>query len=148
MLQQIINCARPLTSSDIAALQHRTGTKLPEAYKRFLLKYNGGQPTPAKFPIRDMPNLFPGMSRFPNTIGVIQVFFGLERSIESSNLDWGVETFNGRIPSNLFPIACTGTGEILCLSLFGDDEGAVVLWDWHRPTPQPSYDNVHHVADT
>ena len=54
----------------------------------------------------------------------------------------------GRIPENLFPIACEDGGSLICLSLSGSDKGAVYYWDYYGETQPPSYDNVYQIAGT
>ena len=43
---EITEEGRPLSEDDIVNLEGRIGCRLPEPYRRFLLKYNGGRPTP------------------------------------------------------------------------------------------------------
>nr|HQU46028.1 SMI1/KNR4 family protein [Pirellulales bacterium] len=123
MLEKVLDCARPLVADDVNCLEGEVGVSLPESYKAFLLRYNGGLPVPDSFPIEGMPK---------NPYGVIQVFFGIDRAIESSNIKWNVEISRNDTPSNLFPIACTPSGDVLCLSLSGEDAGSVVLWDYYN----------------
>jgi hypothetical protein len=40
----IRNAGRPLSEADIASFEERIGHRLPEPYRRFLLKNNGGRP--------------------------------------------------------------------------------------------------------
>jgi cell wall assembly regulator SMI1 len=139
MIAQISECGRSLVPSDIDQLEHAIGMRLPDDYKAFLLRYNGGVPTPAAFPIDRFEN---------NPYGVVQVLFRIDGKIESSNLDWNYGVMNGRIQSNLFPVGCDGSGDLICVSLFGDDAGSVVFWDYYGETPEPSYSNVYHIADS
>lgn len=137
MLEEMKDCARPLTQEDITSLEQEIGKVFPESYKSFLLEYNGGLPAPDSFPIEGMPG---------NPYGVIQEFLGIDCPIESSNLKGAYDDFKGRMPDNLFPIACTPSGDILCLSLSGDDIGAIVLWDFYQEHCPPTYANVYGVA--
>jgi hypothetical protein len=139
MIERIGECARPLSTGDIETLEARVGLKLPEEYKGFLLRYNGGRPRPNAFPIQ-------GLAK--NPLGVIQVFFGIDDPVESCNLDWNLKTLNGRLPPNLFPIACDDGGDIICLSLFGDDVGNVLFWDCYNEPDEPSYANVYRIAES
>jgi hypothetical protein len=139
MIQQIEESARQLLPEDIRRIESLIGMRLPVDYVTFMLKYNGGYPIPSAFPIEGFVN---------NPFGVIQVFFGIDRPIESSNLDWNFETFNGRIPANLFPIACDDGGDLICLSLFGEDAGAVLFWDCYAESSEPSYENVYRIASS
>lgn len=142
MLQAMTECGRKLDRADIEDLQDRLGIRLPRVYADFLLKYNGGRPHPADFPIHGLEN---------NPYGHIQVFLRIDGPIESSTIDWNRETLAESMPDNLLAIACTGCGDRVCISLWGDDAGEVKFWDF-RPTwgqsVGPSYDDVYHVADS
>ncbi len=47
----------PLDEKKIApTAEKKMGIKLPEDYRQFLLKNNGGRPDPANFPIRGLEN--------------------------------------------------------------------------------------------
>ncbi len=139
MIQKMEDCARVLTPKDIKSLEEEIGISFPKDYKTFLLRFNGGIPHPAAFPIKEMPN---------NPYGIIQEFFGLDCPIESSNLKWNQEVSIGRLPTNLFPFACTPSGDLICLSLFGEDTGAVVLWDFYNEHIPPTYKNIYHIANS
>ena len=110
---------------------------MPDDYRDFLFRNNGGRPTPNAFPIEGLPN---------NPLGVIQCFFGIDDPIESCNITWNHEVHEGRIPPNLLPIACDDGGDLICISMYGDDAGAVLFWDRHQESGRPSYDNVYRIA--
>ena len=111
---------------------------LPDSYRAFLLKHNGGRPVPEAFPIRGMKD---------NPVGSIHSFLGVDQRIESNNLMWTHQTLKHRLPPNLLAVAYTDTGDSICISLFGKDKGAVVLWDIQNEPQVPSYANVYFVAD-
>jgi hypothetical protein len=137
MLERMEECARPLALEDIERLETEIGVALPTIYKSFLVRFNGGIPVPDAFPIERMPK---------NPYGIIQVFFGIERNVHSSDLKWNYEVFRSDAPPNLFPIACTPSGDLVCISLWGDDVGSVVFWDYYDPYRGPTYANVYRVA--
>jgi hypothetical protein len=139
MLELMKDCARPLSGEDIVSFERAVGRVLPAGYAAFLLRYNGGLPSPDSFPIQGMQD---------NLYGVVQEFLGIDCPIESSNLDWNQQILKGRIPDNLFPIACTPSGDLLCLSLSGDDIGEVVFWDSYKEHSPPTYANVYPVAES
>lgn len=139
MLNQVEDCGRPISASDIVVLEQRHGISLPHDYKTFLMKYNGGLPAPRAFPIEGLKN---------NPFGVVQEFLGIDCSLETSNLEWNYEVMKGRLPTNLFPIACDDGGDLICLSVCGTDAGSVLFWDCHTEPPVPSYDNVYRIANS
>lgn len=112
--------ARALTDEEIRAFEERLGWPLPEEYRRFLLENNGGRPTPDVIDINGLPG---GSTD-------VQVFFGLDRSVKSSGLDWNLEMLRGRIDERLLPIACDSGGSVFCLSLHGIDLGCIIYCDF------------------
>jgi hypothetical protein len=139
MIRSFSECGPPIDDADVRAVEQEIGLSLPKNYRSFLLAHNGGRPEPNAFPIIGFEN---------NPFGAIQLFLGINDDIMSSNLNWNFETMNGRLPDNLLAIACTGSGDLICLSLYGDDAGAIVFWDFYNEPPEPSYDNVYHIADS
>lgn len=129
----------PLTDARIDALERGLCVTLPADYRSFLIRYNGGVAKPPFFPIRD----FDG-----NPFDAIQVFFGIDVEIRSTDLVWNYSVMNGRIPQDLFPIACTGAGDLVLLSIRGQDKGAVFFWDHESEHSPPTYDNIFLIAAT
>lgn len=48
---ELIGTGPPLAESDVVALKLTLGVILPADYRAFLLRWNGGVPEPADFPI-------------------------------------------------------------------------------------------------
>ena len=69
-----------IEARDIAALEAELGVNLPDSYREFLLLYNGGVPTPNTVDV----------SGLPGTPTDVQVFFGIARPVESSDLSWNL----------------------------------------------------------
>ncbi len=139
MIQRMDESGRQLSHDDIRWIESRMGIRLPGEYIAFLLRHNGGRPIPNAYPIEGLEN---------NPFGVVRTFFGIDDPIESCNLDWTYDVVRGRIPANLLPIACDDGGDLICLSLFGEDAGAVLFWDRHTEPSTPSYANVYKIADS
>lgn len=110
-----------LTEAGLASFELELGVTLPDPYRRFLLRNNGGRP-PLKKDTVDVEGL-------PGGAAGIQFFFGRSDSLESYDLRWNKETLCERIPDNLLPIACDSSGNDFCLSLQGADRGAVLYCD-------------------
>jgi len=133
------NNGPPITEARISAVEHKLGIVLPGGYLAFLMRNNGGIPKPRFFPIRGLDD---------NPFGGIQLFFGIDETVRSADLEWNYETFSGRIPHNLLPIACDDAGNLICISLNGVDGDMVYLWyhdDEHTP---PTYNNVYFIAES
>lgn len=131
MLKDIIHSNDLISPDEIGDFEKRWGLKLPKSFRTFLLKHNGGRPIPAAFPISGMQN---------NPIGEIQVFFGLNAKINSSDLNWVLENLGVPQPDGLLPIACTDGGDYICIST--NESGRVIFWDrlacWGKDTWSPS----------
>lgn len=121
-METIRNAGRPLLETDIANFELRIGHRLPESYRQFLLRYNGGRP-PLEIDIIDIKDL-------PGGEADVQVFFGIDGPISSCNLDWNWSILMGRISDWLLPIACDSFGNIFSISLHDHDYGSVVYCDF------------------
>lgn len=109
-----------LSEADILRLETQLKSPLPTEYKDFLLATNGGRPT---LDTIDIP-------KFQASPTDVQVFFGLDRSVVSSCIEWNMTTLVERFdPSELLPIACDSCGSVFCLSLRPGDFGAVLYCD-------------------
>jgi hypothetical protein len=119
MIKEIIDPNPPTSSDQITAFENHWSIQLPEVYRNFLLKNNGGEPVPAEFPIVDMPH---------NPTSEIKVFFGLGAKIESEDLEWYLK--NVAIPQipKILPIAETPMGDYLCLDT-SRPKCPVIYWD-------------------
>jgi hypothetical protein len=136
MLKEIRNPGRKLLRSEITDFEREINKSLPEDYVDFLLKYNGGSPYPCEFNIDGHDEGICG----------VQVFFGINREIESSTLSWNYCQYKDRIPAEHIPIGCSDTNDLICLLVSDDKFGTVVFWDAINETSKNSLDNVYCVS--
>ncbi|MCA9242678.1 MAG: SMI1/KNR4 family protein [Phycisphaerales bacterium] len=108
-----------LSSDSVASLERGLGVELPTDYRQFLLHYNGGQPIPDCV----------GVAGLAGGATDVQIFFGIRRSVETSNLAWNIEQFEQLSREGLLPIACDSGGGLFCLSLSGPTRGRVYFVD-------------------
>ncbi len=119
----------PPAESRINEMEERWKLRFPNAYRAFLLKYNGGVPTRRRFEFNvanETTHL--AVHRFhsvfhPGRLPITALGFDLESALET-RLSW--------VPQGLIPIAhCEYGGEdhLLCLVITDDQLGAVVLPD-------------------
>ena len=111
------NLGRLLSEQDVAMLERRLPSGLPHGYRRFLLHHNGGTPQPDCVDV-------PGFGETD-----VQVFYGIGRDIETSCIQWNIDALNERLDAWLVPIACDSGGNVFCLSLRPNDNGAVIYCD-------------------
>jgi len=138
---QISDSYPPLIKADIAELERKLGISFPFDYKNFLLAHNGGHPTPDSFSIK---------GEAEGSKSMIQGFFGIQAG-EYDNLFDTMQRYHSRVPANFLPIAYDPGGNLICLSVAGEDMGKVYFWDHEEEAEEgepPSYDNVYFVADS
>lgn len=111
-----------LAMSRINEFESQIGEILPKQYRHFLEVHNGGQPWPNCVDI----------SRFPESPTDIQVFFGIGRNAESSDLSWNAKTFDDLVRNKVLPVACDSGGNLFCIILRGEAEGSIVYSDRSR----------------
>jgi len=142
MYQTIDDLGPPITQEEVAALERLLGFQLPSDYAAFLLRYNGGSPTPDTVPIQDWPA--------GGTHDEVRMLYhlGSDPADDVYDLRWNFEMLAGRIPPGLLPIADTGGGDDFCLWLTGDERGSVVLRDHEAEDDPPTCANLHRVAPT
>lgn len=123
----------------INTLEDNLHTKLPNSYKSFLLKTNGGSPINIYFMIKSC-----------NRLGAVQNFFGMHkqsyRDIFSKRL-----IFIDRIPPNTLAISSQPNGDLILLSVSGSDYGKIYYWDhdWEVEDGEiPDYSNLTLIADS
>lgn len=131
MLEKVIQLNAPVSSEEIGDFEKRWNLKLPESYRTFLLKHNGGRPVPNTFPIVGMQN---------NPAGMIEEFFGLKTSVLTEDLNWILENLGVPQPKGLLPIGCTAGSDFVCIST--QQFGRVLFWDrmacWGKDNWSPS----------
>lgn len=117
---KIENAGPRIGLAQIIAFEAALGAVLAQDYRDFLLEFNGGAPTPD---IVDVP----GASGSPTDL---QVFFGINRATESSDLVWNLSLVADRIPQHrLVPIACDSGGNLFCLKVVRGVTSEVVYCD-------------------
>ena len=136
---EMLEVGPTLTELQVDRLERQSGIALPKSYRSFLLRYNGGRPEPAFFPIRDFDR---------NPFGAIHFFFGLSRTVRSNNLDWNISMYRGRMPRELLPIAGDELGNKICLAVSGTNAGCVYFWDHDHEHLPPTYANLYLIASS
>ena len=76
---------------------------LPDDYKKFLLEHNGGAPVPST-------------NKIPATF--VQWIYGIQDEENWASLDWNIEIYDERMPSNTLPIASDPGGNQFFLFQF------------------------------
>lgn len=130
----IENTGPKITSQDVESIEAELGAALPDSYRRFLLQYNGGSPTPDTVDV-------PGAASSPTDV---QVFFGIGRSVESSDLSWNLALVGERcVGLHALPIACDSGGNLFCLRC----ESGIATWVIYCDLDDPAC-TVYEVASS
>lgn len=121
---------------EIERLEELIGSRLPRAYREFLLQHNGGYPEPDGFLFKDLSD---GSS--------IDRFLGVDVG-EHSNIDKYLVTYQERIPDGFFPIAHDPGGNLVLIGVTGRHSGNVYFWDHENEADgsAPDMSNMHLVA--
>jgi cell wall assembly regulator SMI1 len=116
----------PITAEQLEVLECIIEAVLPASLRELLLKHNGGHPKPKTFEVADhREHLFD-----------VQIFYGISRIIESSNLEWNYREFFDIHGKNWIAFARTDTGDQILLDL---NERSVWFWDSAEDDPTQRY---------
>ncbi len=103
---------RPAIEQDIMHFQMGLAAVLPEDYREFLLRYNGGYPNPAGFRGGDE---------------VINSFFGFCQKHHCLLCNYYIH--RTVLPNGIIPIANDPGGNLVCLVVSKPDRGKVLFWN-------------------
>ena len=129
------------SETQIAGLESHLDTRLPEKYREFLLRHNGGCPE---------TDVFPLTIQGVQVDGVIQRFLSIGTETEESIWRY-LEIYNDRIPRDLIPIAYDPGGNLILLGISGQTAGHIYFWDHESEAEEgeePSYSNVYFTSDS
>jgi hypothetical protein len=118
------------------------GTSLPEDYRAFLLKYNGGVPRQNAFSYAD--------ARGPYTDSVVRIFYGFHQG-HLYRLDRTFGLSRSVIPDELLAIASDPGGNLICLGYKGKDRGKVFFLDTDGASdtdPEWNRRKLHKIANS
>ena len=124
----------------VRALEARLGRCLPDDYREFLLRHNGGRPEPRLFRIPKRGGAY--------TNSTVDWFLSLHDG-QNSNLEKDLHTLRDRIPPDTLPIADDPFGNVILIGLHDHQRGKIYFWDHEEePESQPDWSNVVQIADS
>jgi SMI1-KNR4 cell-wall len=144
MKNKITGKSEDLTDRKIKNAERQMGRSIPLAYRNFLLEHNGGHPDQSDFRMA-------GVRKGTTQIGTVKSFLGINLPEETLNLDYVLETFRDRVPTNLFPIARDPGGNLILIAENGFDAGKVYFWDHERESDEgepPTDRNLYLIANS
>jgi ankyrin repeat protein len=134
ILDRLQDSFDPIPPADIRALERELGVTFPQDYVEFLLNFNAAyMQHPVAFRVLE-PGPFVNVGSFDCSLGIVKEFPESETGVK--------ETFEGRIPAGLVPIANSGSDPI-CMELSAVGHGRIYLWDFEA---EGEPDNTYLVA--
>jgi cell wall assembly regulator SMI1 len=119
----------PLTEGRLVAFESELGTTLPDEFRAFLLRHNGGRPDREAF---DVPGEDGGERLF-------HCFFALHDGPRDDSSPEGSQGFPLQAaladfrsdggPDDVLPVGKDWSGSYVCVGLAGANRGRVLYWD-------------------
>ncbi|NBW36200.1 MAG: SMI1/KNR4 family protein [Cytophagia bacterium] len=120
----------------IEEFEQLNSIKLPSDYREFLIKNNGGRPT-------------------PNTLSIVETdvnyLFGIHDGPAWADLIRTIDTYEGRIPDWYMPIGVDSGGNLFIQSLYKENFGVIAFWDHERESKDDGreyFDNLTWLANS
>ena len=137
-ITQHLTEVRP-TDEQLADFERLIQGSLPEDYKLFLKKVNGGRPRPNVFRFK--------MRDGTDEESVLHYFYALhEERVGSIERTFGY--LKGRIPSDYLSIATDSFGNMILLRIAARGLGKIYFWDHEEEQDPPSLMNMSPIADS
>lgn len=128
-----------ISREEIQAFEKKVGLSFPKDYEEFLVKYNGGVPSPASFDFYDKSDA-----------STISSFFAITKNNnDAENIDWILRVYNGRLPKYFLPIASDLGDNLILLDCSLENKG-VFFWDHEEEADEdeePTMDNMHYLSE-
>jgi hypothetical protein len=109
-----------LTEGALQTVEKKYGCQLPDDYRRFLLKENGG------FPLLDCVPFTEGGRK---TASDVFCYLAVCDEPAWASMEWNFDTFSSRLPKDTLPIARDSCGNLWLLKVGGENSGSVYFWD-------------------
>lgn len=128
-----------LRKRELTALEKKLGVRLPDAYREFLLRINGGR-----------PRTLDAFDIGKKNSSLINMLYSMRRDDDEEEFTIYQEhlLFEDRIPKDLLPVGEDQGGSQICLGIGKENYGKVFFWDMEYEDEQPTYDNVYPIADS
>lgn len=132
---------KPLTDVDVSAAEQRLQVVFPPEYREFLFKHNGGRPSPNVFEFQDPDG--------DEADSLVNFFFSIYEG-PVNNLENKYRGFvsDERLLPHFLPIAGDPFGNLICLSVGGEDRGKVYFWDHEIEPDTAGYENMSLLANS
>lgn len=133
-MNRIIKTNKKISLEEIDEFEKNYDIKLPEQYKKFMIKYNGGYPELSSFIISEQE----GES-------LVNKFYGLED--DDCSLAEAFDYLEDVLPKDFISIADDPAGNEICLGIDGKYEGKIYFW-FHDRNHESQINNMYFLADS
>jgi cell wall assembly regulator SMI1 len=128
---RLVDREPPASPGDVEALESEIGSRLPDDFRRFLMRCDGGYAAGTCF-VGPKPD---GEDTYVTIADVFGLRYGDDRSLR--HLIRSSSAGPSSRPPALLPIMGDLGGNLICLALTGEDRGRVYFFD-HERSPDPS----------
>ena len=136
---EIKSTSDKVSIEEIQSFEKKIGLIFPKDYKDFLVKYNGGAPSPASFDFYDKSDA-----------STIRSFFSIEKDNHNTeSINWTLKLYNGRLPKYFLPVASDLGDNLILLDCSLENKG-VFFWDHEEEADEdeePTMDNMHYLSE-
>lgn len=129
-----LNAHQKCSEELIGDFEAKLNIVLPEEYRLFLLRYNGGKPKPDCF------------DDF-----VIDYFFSIMNLGGIYSIQSYLNTFYKRYPAEFLPIASASGGDLILIGLAGEYESKIYYWDHNYESDESGlnyYENITFITNS
>jgi hypothetical protein len=144
---EIFESKAPISEEKITAFEKEIDHKLPDDYREFLLKHNGGYPKPRAFDI--CWSTEEQKEEFTNS-SLTGWFYHLDDE-ETSNLLKSFHMKRKWIPKDTIAIGYDAGGSEILLGTYGENRGKIFYWvneAAEEESDNPGYENVGFIANS
>ncbi len=135
-MTEIKTHSQPITEKDILTFEQKHNVQIPEAYRKFLLQYNGGYPDPNCFDIKKRGG------------SIMDCFYGLKADSNIRDMEQKSGVFKNRVPDKFIIIGGDQLGNLILIGVEGKYQDKVYFWDHEEEsdTDKPIYSNIYPIA--
>jgi hypothetical protein len=144
---QFKNPKPKLSEAEIDKAEIAIGVKFPSDYRSFLLRTNGGRPSPDEFDILWEPD----RSSLGWRRSMVDWFLSIYDGQYSNLVEYNTVDFRNRIPRDTIATAYDPGGNLILMGVGDDNNGKIFFWVKDHEVEEgevPGYDNVAPLANS
>jgi hypothetical protein len=131
-----------LSEVDLVNFEKNIGYVLPDPYRKFILTYNGGEPSPYYFKVPQW--------RYQQSL--VNELKGINPGGASVDITKVIDLMDGRLPKAFIPIGDDPGGNLILIGLDGATRGKIYFFDHENEPIDPmdkleDYPNIYFLAN-